>query len=41
VIASLRALLRAAVDEVQARRLPRDAAARQVVRTIVGGVGRR
>jgi hypothetical protein len=39
VIASLRALLRAAVGEIEARRLPRDAAAAQVVRTLVQGVG--
>jgi AcrR family transcriptional regulator len=38
VIASLRALLRAAVDEIQARRLTRDAAAERVVRTLVRGV---
>jgi AcrR family transcriptional regulator len=39
VIASLRALLRAAVAEVEARRLARDAAARRIVRTLVRGVG--
>jgi AcrR family transcriptional regulator len=39
VIATLRALLRTAVDEVEARRLPRDAAAGRVVRTLVRGVG--
>jgi TetR/AcrR family transcriptional regulator, mexCD-oprJ operon repressor len=39
VIASLRALLRSAVGEVEARRLARDAAAARVVRTLVRGVG--
>jgi hypothetical protein len=39
VIATLRALLRAANSEVEARRLARDAAAAQVVRTLVRGVG--
>jgi TetR/AcrR family transcriptional regulator, mexCD-oprJ operon repressor len=39
VIASLRALLRTAVGEIEARRLARDAAAARVVRTLVRGVG--
>jgi TetR/AcrR family transcriptional repressor of mexCD-oprJ operon len=39
VIASLRALLRAAGGEMQARRLSREAAAERVVRTLVRGVG--
>jgi len=39
VIASLRALLRSAVGEIEARRLARDAAAARVVRTLVRGVG--
>jgi AcrR family transcriptional regulator len=39
VIASLRALLRAATGEVEARRLARDAAPQWVVRTLVRGVG--
>jgi TetR/AcrR family transcriptional regulator, mexCD-oprJ operon repressor len=39
VIATLRALLRAANSEVEARRLARDAAAAQVVRTLAHGVG--
>jgi AcrR family transcriptional regulator len=39
VVASLRALLRAAVGEIEARRLARDAAAARVVRTLVRGVG--
>jgi TetR/AcrR family transcriptional repressor of mexCD-oprJ operon len=39
VIATLRALLRAANSEVEARRLARDTAAAQVVRTLVRGVG--
>jgi TetR/AcrR family transcriptional regulator, mexCD-oprJ operon repressor len=39
VIASLRALLRAANGEVEARHLARDAAADRVVRTLVSGVG--
>jgi TetR/AcrR family transcriptional repressor of mexCD-oprJ operon len=39
VIATLRALLRAAVAEIEARRLSRDAAAARVVRTLVRGVG--
>jgi AcrR family transcriptional regulator len=39
VIASLRALLRGAVGEIEARRLGRDAAAARVVRTLVRGVG--
>jgi AcrR family transcriptional regulator len=39
VVATLRALLRAANSEVEARRLARDAAAAQVVRTLVRGVG--
>jgi AcrR family transcriptional regulator len=39
VIVSLRALLRAATGEIQARRLARDAAAERVVRTLVRGVG--
>lgn len=39
VVASLRALLRAAVGEIEGRRLARDAAARRVVRTLVRGVG--
>ena len=39
VIASLRALLRAAVGEIEARQLARDLAAQQVVRTLVRGVG--
>jgi TetR/AcrR family transcriptional regulator, mexCD-oprJ operon repressor len=39
VIATLRALLRAAVGEIDARRLARDAAAARVVRTLVHGVG--
>jgi TetR/AcrR family transcriptional repressor of mexCD-oprJ operon len=39
VIASLRSLLRGAVGEIEARRLPRDAAAQRIVRTLVRGVG--
>jgi AcrR family transcriptional regulator len=39
VIAALRSLLRGAVGEIEARRLPRDAAARRIVRTLVRGVG--
>jgi AcrR family transcriptional regulator len=39
VIATLRALLRTAVGEIEARRLPRDGAAERVVRTLVRGVG--
>jgi AcrR family transcriptional regulator len=39
VVASLRALLRGAVGEIDARRLARDAAAERVVRTLVRGVG--
>jgi AcrR family transcriptional regulator len=39
VIATLRALLRAAVGEIEARRLARDLAAQRVVRTLVSGVG--
>jgi AcrR family transcriptional regulator len=39
VIVTLRALLRTAVGEIEARRLPRDAAAQRVVRTLVRGVG--
>jgi AcrR family transcriptional regulator len=39
VVAALRALLRAAVDEIQARRLTREAAPERVVRTLVRGVG--
>ena len=39
VIAALRALLRGAVEEVEARRLARDAAAARVVQTLVRGVG--
>jgi AcrR family transcriptional regulator len=39
IVASLRGLLRAAVIEVEARRLARDAAAERVVRTLVRGVG--
>jgi TetR/AcrR family transcriptional regulator, mexCD-oprJ operon repressor len=39
VIATLRSLLRAAVGEIEARRLARDAAAARVVRTLVRGVG--
>ena len=39
VIATLRAQLRAAVDEIEARRLARDAAPARVVRTLVRGVG--
>jgi len=39
VIAALRALLRTAVGEIGARRLPRDAAAQRIVRTLVRGVG--
>jgi AcrR family transcriptional regulator len=39
VIASLRALLRGAVEEIEARRLARDAAAERVVATLVRGVG--
>jgi len=39
VIAALRALLRGAVEEIEARRLARDAAATRVVRTLVRGVG--
>jgi len=38
VVASLRALVRAAVIEVEARRLSREDAASQVVRTLVRGV---
>jgi AcrR family transcriptional regulator len=39
VIAALRGLLRGAVTEIEARRLPRDAAARRIVQTLVRGVG--
>jgi TetR/AcrR family transcriptional repressor of mexCD-oprJ operon len=39
VIATLRGLLRAAVGEIEARRLARDAAPALVVRTLVRGVG--
>lgn len=39
VVASLRALLRGAVGEIEARRLARDAAAQRIVRTLVRGVG--
>jgi AcrR family transcriptional regulator len=39
VIATLRSLLRAAVGEIEARRLARDAAPARVVRTLVRGVG--
>jgi TetR/AcrR family transcriptional repressor of mexCD-oprJ operon len=39
VLAALRALLRAAVGEIEARRLPRDAAAQRIVQTLVRGVG--
>jgi hypothetical protein len=39
VIATLRALLRTAVGEIEARRLARDGAAERVVRTLVRGVG--
>jgi TetR/AcrR family transcriptional regulator, mexCD-oprJ operon repressor len=39
VIATLRALLRSAVGEIEARRLARDTAAARVVRTLVRGVG--
>jgi hypothetical protein len=38
VVASLRALVRAAVIEVEARRLSRDEASERVVRTLVRGV---
>ena len=38
IVASLRALVRAAVIEVEARRLGRDEAAARVVRTLVRGV---
>ena len=39
VIAALRALMRSAVGEIEARRLARDAAPARVVRTLVRGVG--
>ena len=39
VIATLRALLRTAVGEIEARRLSREAAPARVVRTLVRGVG--
>jgi TetR/AcrR family transcriptional regulator, mexCD-oprJ operon repressor len=39
VVAALRGLLRAASEEIEARRLSRDAAAERVVQTLVGGVG--
>jgi AcrR family transcriptional regulator len=39
VIAALRALLRSAVGEIEARRLSREAAPELVVRTLVRGVG--
>jgi TetR/AcrR family transcriptional repressor of mexCD-oprJ operon len=39
IIAALRGLLRSAVGEIEARRLPRDAAAKRIVQTLVGGVG--
>jgi AcrR family transcriptional regulator len=39
VIAALRGLLRSAVGEIEARRLPRDAAAQRIVQTLVRGVG--
>ena len=39
VIATLRALLRTAVGEIEARRLTREAAPARVVRTLVRGVG--
>ena len=39
IIATLRALMRTAVAEIEARRLARDAAAERVVRTLVRGVG--